>query len=268
MKHRAESASPCDLERQHFRDRLHRQAKQHSNSTHGRTAVCSDHHIGAPFLTYTRELRTVAQPQAVSRSFPFACFVYFVVKQVRKLNVASRSACSAYPYKKIRNLIAVCKNSAFHNVEDLSQHFCNLQAVDFAGVSRCLQITQNFSNADVQAATSSEIVVRKTEKKLRQTENSQLELRIFRVYQPLTSKISENKKFQRHPTHTTIVDSNFVVRSVRSEDRCGRSFLSLSFIQRRAPNSIKSPRHSAKLRIFIQKEFRRFQSTKHKRSSL
>jgi hypothetical protein len=27
MKHRTKSASPCDLERQHFRDRLHRQAK-------------------------------------------------------------------------------------------------------------------------------------------------------------------------------------------------------------------------------------------------
>src|SRR3954468_21856381 len=34
-------------------------------------------------------------PVAVPPSFPFACFVYFVVKKVPKLNVASRSACSA-----------------------------------------------------------------------------------------------------------------------------------------------------------------------------
>jgi hypothetical protein len=73
------------------------------------------------------------------------------------------SACSAYPYKKIPNLRAVCKNSAFHNVEDLSQHFCNLQAVDSAGFSRCLQITQNFSNAEIHPETPSEIVVRFTE---------------------------------------------------------------------------------------------------------
>jgi hypothetical protein len=71
------------------------------------------------------------------------------------------SACSAYPYEKIRNRVGVSKDFAFHKVEALSQHFCNLQAVDFAGFSRCLQITQNFSNADVQAETSSEIVVRK-----------------------------------------------------------------------------------------------------------
>jgi hypothetical protein len=81
------------------------------------------------------------------------------------------SACSAYPYEKIYNRVADCKDSPFRKVEALSQHFCNLQAVDFAGFSRCLQITQNFSNADVQAATSSEIVVRKTEKNLRQTGN-------------------------------------------------------------------------------------------------
>jgi hypothetical protein len=37
MKHNQRSASPCDLERQRFRDRLHRQAKQRSNSNHGRT---------------------------------------------------------------------------------------------------------------------------------------------------------------------------------------------------------------------------------------
>jgi hypothetical protein len=116
------------------------------------------------------------------------------------------SACSAYRYKKSRNRVAAGKDSVFRKVEALSQHFCNLQAVDFAGFSRCLQITQNLSNADVQAETSSEIVVRKADKNLRQTENSQLELRIFRVYQPLTSKISENKKFLRQPTHTTIVD--------------------------------------------------------------
>ena len=97
--------------------------------------------------------------------------------QFPKLNVASRSACSAYPYEKIRNLAAVCKDSAFRNVEDLSQHFCNLQAVDFAGFSRCLQITQNFSNAEVQPETPSEIVVRKAETALRFAETSQQTLR-------------------------------------------------------------------------------------------
>jgi hypothetical protein len=87
--------------------------------------------------------------------------------QFPRLNVASRSACSAYLYEKIRNLTAVCKDSAFPNVEDFSQHFCNIQAVDFTRFSRCLQITQNFSNAEVQLGTRSEIAVKKAETVLR-----------------------------------------------------------------------------------------------------
>ena len=100
-----------------------------------------------------------------------------------------------------------------------------------------MQITQNFSNADVQAATSSEIVVRKADKNLRQTENSQLELRIFRVYQPLTSKISENKKFLRQPPHTTIVDSNFMARAFRTKPQTHRpAYLKIpGLVHRRKP---------------------------------
>jgi hypothetical protein len=62
-------------------------------------------------ISSTGELRTAAQAHAVSPSFPFACFVYFVVKQVPKLNVAPRSACSAYPFEK--NLALSLQPSAF-----------------------------------------------------------------------------------------------------------------------------------------------------------
>src|SRR6476620_7208767 len=37
------------------------------------------------------------------------------------------SACSAYPYEKINNRVADCKDSPFRKVQALSQHFCNLQ---------------------------------------------------------------------------------------------------------------------------------------------
>ena len=51
-----------------------------------------------------------------------------------------------------------------------------------------------------------EIVVRKIEKKLRKTDNSQFELRLCRVYQGLTSIFLRKTKLLRPPTHTTIVD--------------------------------------------------------------
>jgi len=38
------------------------------------------------------------------------------------------SACSAYPYEKIRNRKAVGKDSGFRNVEDLSQHFLRFRS--------------------------------------------------------------------------------------------------------------------------------------------
>ncbi len=55
-----------------------------------------------------------------------------------------------------------------------------------------------------------DIVVRKAEKKLRKTENSQFELRLFLVYQPLTSISQQKLKFLRQPSDTTIVDSSLV----------------------------------------------------------
>ena len=75
-----------------------------------------------------------------------------MVAHFTKLQTICRSgcsACSAYPYEKINNRVAASKDSPFRKIEALSQHFCNLQAVDSAGFSRCLQITQNFSNAEV-----------------------------------------------------------------------------------------------------------------------
>src|SRR6185369_14536366 len=83
------------------------------------------------------------------------------------------SACSAYPYEKTRNRVPNCKDSVFRNVEGFSQHLCNLQAVAFARFSRFLQITQNFSNAEVGSETPSEIVVRFAEILLRFPETSQ-----------------------------------------------------------------------------------------------
>jgi hypothetical protein len=50
-------------------------------------------------------------------------------------------------------------------------------------------------------------VVRKAEKNLRQTENSQFKLRLFRVYQPLTSISRQKLNFLREASNTTIVDS-------------------------------------------------------------
>ena len=57
-----------------------------------------------------------------------------------------------------------------------------------------------------KAETQPEIVVRKAEKNLRQAENSQFELRIFRVYQILTSISQQKLNFLKQPPHTTIVD--------------------------------------------------------------
>jgi hypothetical protein len=57
-----------------------------------------------------------------------------------------------------------------------------------------------------KAETRPELVVRKVEKNLRQTENSKFELRLFRVYQPLTSIFQQKLKFLKQPPHTTIVD--------------------------------------------------------------
>jgi hypothetical protein len=116
------------------------------------------------------------------------------------------SACSAYPYEKIRYTVAARKEYVSPNVEDLSQHFCNIQAVDFAGFSRCLQITQNFSNADLQPETSSEIVVRFVETLLRFAETSQQTLRQISLV-PITyinfaeKKCPENKKAETADTH-------------------------------------------------------------------
>src|SRR5213082_2597478 len=58
-----------------------------------------------------------------------------------------------------------------------------------------------------KAETQAEIVVRKAETKLRQPENSQVELRLFHVYQLLTSISQRKLNFLRETSHTTIVDS-------------------------------------------------------------
>jgi hypothetical protein len=130
------------------------------------------------------------------------------------------SACSAYPYEKIRNRVAVGKDSAFRDVSVPSQHFCNIEAVDFAGVSRCLQITQNFSKAEVQPETPSEVVVKKAETALRFAETSQQTLRQISLlpitYMDFAVKNDLKLKKLRHLTHTTIVDSNFMARAART----------------------------------------------------
>jgi hypothetical protein len=122
------------------------------------------------------------------------------------------SACSAYPYEKIRNRVAVSKNSRFRNLEGFSQHFFNIQAVDSVEFSRCLQITQNFSNAEVQPETGTEIVVRKAETALRFAETSQQTLRqillLPTTYINFVGKNALKSKLLRHLTHTTIVDWN------------------------------------------------------------
>jgi hypothetical protein len=133
-----------------------------------------------PFVTTFREANNSCWAPDSWRAGP-ANFAYSVVQRIDhlspdfptqnaflKLNVAaifslqplalslsphSRSACSAYPYEKIRNLIALCEGSVFRGVSFPSQHFCNLQAVDFAEFSRCLQITQNFSKAEIKPET-------------------------------------------------------------------------------------------------------------------
>src|SRR3954469_3060559 len=66
--------------------------------------------------------------------------------------------------------------------------------------------TQELRTLAKKAETQPEIVVRKAETNLRQTENSQFKLRLFRVYQPLTSISQQKLNFLKQPTHTTIVD--------------------------------------------------------------
>jgi hypothetical protein len=51
MKHNQRSASPGELACPHLRDHPTQEAKQQSNSDHGRSVVCSDHHPGPTFLT-------------------------------------------------------------------------------------------------------------------------------------------------------------------------------------------------------------------------
>jgi len=68
-----------------------------------------------------------------------------------------------------------------------------------------------------KAETQPEIVVRKADKKLRKTENSQFELRIFRDYQPLTSKNTKIKNFAQPVPDTTIVDSDFQIKYQKLE---------------------------------------------------
>src|SRR4051812_46211774 len=57
-----------------------------------------------------------------------------------------------------------------------------------------------------KAETQPEIVVKKAETNLRQPEISQFELRLFRVYQILTSISQQKLNFLKQPPHTTIVD--------------------------------------------------------------
>src|SRR3954469_2798374 len=67
--------------------------------------------------------------------------------------------------------------------------------------------TQELRTLAKKAETQPEIVVRKAEKNLRQTENSQFKLRLFRVYQLLTSISQQKLNFLKQPLHTTIVYS-------------------------------------------------------------
>jgi deoxyribose-phosphate aldolase len=97
-------------------------------------------------------------------------------------NVASRSACSAYPYEKINNRVAVVKDSPFR---------------------------------------SKPLVVRFAEILLRFAETSQQTLRHFLLlpttYINFAEKNALKSKLLRHLTHTTIVDSNFMARGFRAK---------------------------------------------------
>ena len=68
--------------------------------------------------------------------FPTANRTELHFNTLQTVHCSGCSACSAYPYEKIKNRVAIGKDSAFRKLEALGQHFCNIQAVDLVGVSR------------------------------------------------------------------------------------------------------------------------------------
>ena len=116
MKHNQRSASPGELACPHLSDHPTQEAKQQSNSDHGRNIVCSDRRPAAAFLTLNSSfcLFTV-RPSFQEHTQNTVRHNGNTIKPQQNTintvkthsffsgdpNVDSRSACSAYPFEKI-----------------------------------------------------------------------------------------------------------------------------------------------------------------------
>jgi hypothetical protein len=123
--------------------------------------------------------------------------------------IHSRSACSAYPYEKIRNRVAVGKDSAFRS-KPLVVRFAEI-LLRFAETSQ--QTLRHFS---LLPATYINFV----ETTIREANNSYWAPDLWRAG---AAKNALKSKLLRHLTHTTIVDSNFTTRGFRAK-LAARSF--------------------------------------------
>src|SRR3954468_19522126 len=82
-----------------------------------------------------------------------------------------------------------------------------------------------------KAEIQPDIVVRKAEKNLRQTENSQFELRIFGIYQPLTPISQQKLNFLLAASDTTIVDCTSAGIAQSRPDAAGSTPVRLLFFR-------------------------------------
>ena len=135
MKHNQRSASPGELACPHLSDHPTQEAKQQSNSDHGRGVVCSDRRPGAAFLTlnsafclfgvrpsfqeHTQNTVRHNENTIKTQSRHSQKHNGNTIKPQQDTintvkthsffsadpNVDSRSACSAYPFEKILNPI-------------------------------------------------------------------------------------------------------------------------------------------------------------------
>jgi hypothetical protein len=171
-------------------------------------------------LTSMARLGTAIKVRGFTAFSLFAYFVYFVVKQVPNRDRLSLDFPKRNQFLKL-NARSGFEISPLFGVSVLSQHFCDIQGVDFAAFSRFLQITRNVLNPEVQSERPSEIVVKKAETALRFAETSQQTLRqillLPTTYINFAEKNSLKSKLLRHLRHTTIVDSNFVAPAARTE---------------------------------------------------
>ena len=154
MKHNQRSASPGELACPHLSDHPTQEAKQQSNSDHGRSVVCSDRRPAAAFLTLNSSfclfaVRASFQEHTLNTVRHNGNTIKTQSRHSQKHNgntikpqqntintvkthsffsgdpnVDSRSACSAYPFEKILDPIqplAVSLQTSFPPAETIAE---------------------------------------------------------------------------------------------------------------------------------------------------